>query len=279
MFYRFAAITHILIHDLLISVVVHLFLLRSRPKGQLQLPHPPILKRVRADGRYMICMLYIFSHHHAEKKIAELQHQLKATQEELASEKSQHDSFQRLHEQQSKQQQSKIYLLEQENSLLRQQSLLDKEQAESQTRRIELQLQDKDAAILQLEVSCNMHVISECERLILPINHVQESLIEMRQQVNLLQENVQEMQLKHSLFSAQRDAEITDVQRQKQSLASSEAALEAAQQQLRNAHLEIEVSLDDWSTTQPLVDYGFAGNSRNASVGLQCTAASSYGRS
>ncbi len=50
MFYRFAAITHILIHDLLISVVVHVFLLRSRPKGQLQLPHPPTLNRVRADG-------------------------------------------------------------------------------------------------------------------------------------------------------------------------------------------------------------------------------------
>ncbi len=32
-----------------------------------------------------------------------------------------------------------------------------------------------------------------------------------------------------------------EMQHQKESLASSEAALEAAQQQLRNAHIEIEV--------------------------------------
>ena len=69
----------------------------------------------------------------------------------------------------------------------------------------------------------------------------------MRQQVELLQMNVKEMQQQHVHTSAQRDAEILDVQRQKESLASSEAALEAAHQQLRDAHLEIEVRLDDRS--------------------------------
>ncbi len=68
----------------------------------------------------------------------------------------------------------------------------------------------------------------------------------MRQQVELLQLNVKEMQQQHLHTIAQRDAEILDVQRQKESLASSEAALEAAHQQLRDAHLEIEVRLDDW---------------------------------
>jgi hypothetical protein len=69
----------------------------------------------------------------------------------------------------------------------------------------------------------------------------------MRQQVELLQMNVKEMQQQHVHTCAQRDAEILDVQRQKESLASSEAALEAAHQQLRDAHLEIEVRLDDRS--------------------------------
>jgi hypothetical protein len=168
---------------------------------------------------------------------------LKTARAELASEKSQQVSLQRLHEQQSKQLQSKIDLLEQENGLLRQQALLDMERVQSQTRRFESQLEDKDATILQLEVSCTLPVLR-----ILSVNYLQKSLIEMRQQVNRLQESVEEAQRKHSLYSAQRDAESLDVQRQKESLASSEAALQAAQQELRNAHLEIEVSLDDQFT-------------------------------
>jgi hypothetical protein len=64
----------------------------------------------------------------------------------------------------------------------------------------------------------------------------------MRQQVERLQLKINDLQQQHVHTSVQRDAEILDLQRQKESLASSEAALEAAQQQLRNAHLEIEVT-------------------------------------
>jgi hypothetical protein len=49
------------------------------------------------------------------------------------------------------------------------------------------------------------------------------------------------MQQQQSLASSQQKLELLEMQRHKESLASSEAALEAAQQQLRNAHLEIEV--------------------------------------
>jgi hypothetical protein len=62
-------------------------------------------------------------------------------------------------------------------------------------------------------------------------------------------ENINELKEQQSLGKAQRDAEILEVQRQKESLASSEAALEVAQQQLRNAHLEIEVHLRDRFTS------------------------------
>ncbi len=73
-------------------------------------------------------------------------------------------------------------------------------------------------------------------------NRVQETLTDMRQQVERLQLKINDLQQQHVHTSVQRDAEILDLQRQKESLASSEAALEAAQQQLRNAHLEIEVT-------------------------------------
>ena len=72
---------------------------------------------------------------------------------ELSVEKSQHDSLKRLYEQQSKQQQDKIDHVQQENVWFRQKAQQDKEAIESQSQRIQSQLDGKDATILQLEVS------------------------------------------------------------------------------------------------------------------------------
>ena len=83
----------------------------------------------------------------------------------------------------------------------------------------------------------------------------------MRHQVEHMQLEMEEVQQQHSLANAQLDAQLRgmdpfaralmhlnfapdkqlQMQHQKESLASSEAALEAAHQQLRNAHIEIEV--------------------------------------
>ena len=75
------------------------------------------------------------------------------------------------------------------------------------------------------------------------MKHQQEALIDTRQQVLLLQEQIQKLKEQNAFSSSQIDAERTEIERRKESLASSEVALDAAQHQLRNAHLEIEVWL------------------------------------
>jgi hypothetical protein len=76
------------------------------------------------------------------------------------------------------------------------------------------------------------------------LKHPQEALIDTRQQVLLLQEQIQKLKEQNSFSSSQIDVERKEIERRKESLASSEVALDAAQHQLRNAHLEIEVWLD-----------------------------------
>ena len=73
------------------------------------------------------------------------------------------------------------------------------------------------------------------------MKHQQEALIDTRQQVLLLQEQIQKLKEQNAFSSSQIDAERIEIERRKESLASSEVALDAAQHQLRNAHLEIEV--------------------------------------
>ena len=75
------------------------------------------------------------------------------------------------------------------------------------------------------------------------MKHQQEALIDTRQQVLLLQEQIQKLKQQNFFASSKIDAELLEIERRKESLASSEVALDAAQHQLRNAHLEIEVCL------------------------------------
>jgi hypothetical protein len=70
-------------------------------------------------------------------------------------------------------------------------------------------------------------------------------LINTQQELKLLQTKIQELKQQHSHANAQFEVKLLDIQRQKESLASSERALEAAQHELRNAHLEIEVWIYD----------------------------------
>ncbi len=88
----------------------------------------------------------------SEKKIAELQLQLRVSAAELASEKNKNGELQRAHEQQCKQSRVIIDHLEQVNALLQQQITFDKENTEARARQLQSQIQDKDAAILHLEV-------------------------------------------------------------------------------------------------------------------------------
>jgi hypothetical protein len=78
---------------------------------------------------------------------------LRAAQTELAAEKLQLDSLQRLHKQESEQRQSKVDSLEQENSSLLKKLILEKESVELQTRKMQSQLDAKDSTIVELQVS------------------------------------------------------------------------------------------------------------------------------
>ncbi len=88
----------------------------------------------------------------SEKKIAELQLQLRVSAAELASEKNKNGEMQRVLEQQSRQSRAIIDHLEQVNVLLQQQITFDKENTAARTRQLQSQIQDKEAAILRLEV-------------------------------------------------------------------------------------------------------------------------------
>ncbi len=78
---------------------------------------------------------------------------MKASVSDLVAEKKQNDALQKLHQQQSRQQQEKVDRLEQENALLQNQLLAHKETADLQIEQIQLQLKQKEAIVLQLEVS------------------------------------------------------------------------------------------------------------------------------
>ncbi len=78
---------------------------------------------------------------------------MRAAQTELAAEKLQLDSLQRLHKQESEQRQSKVDSLEQENSSLLKKLILEKESVELQTRKMQSQLDAKDSTIVELQVS------------------------------------------------------------------------------------------------------------------------------
>ena len=78
---------------------------------------------------------------------------MKASVSDLVTEKHQNEALQQLHQQQSRQQQDKIDRLERENGLLKHQLLAQKEAAELQIEQIQLQLKQKEAIVLQLEVS------------------------------------------------------------------------------------------------------------------------------
>lgn len=77
---------------------------------------------------------------------------MKASVSDLVTEKHQHEALQLLHQQQSRHQQEKIDLLERENGLLKHQLLAQKEAAELQIEQMQLQVKQKEAVVLQLEV-------------------------------------------------------------------------------------------------------------------------------
>jgi len=87
-----------------------------------------------------------------DSNVAELQQQLLATTTDLLSEKAQHEALQRLHRQQSKQQQLKIDGLEQENEALQQQRRLCSEEAEKRNQELQSQVKEKEANAVQLQV-------------------------------------------------------------------------------------------------------------------------------
>ena len=145
----------------------------------------------------------------ADSKVAELQQQLLATSTDLLSEKAQHEALKRLNQQQSQQQQETISRLEQENGTLQQQRLIRYEETEVRMQLLQSQDKDKEAVIIQLQVSSNKPSFS----LYWPhgLSPPQESLSCMRQHVEHLQLKMEEAQQQHSLANAQRDAELRGI--------------------------------------------------------------------
>ena len=83
---------------------------------------------------------------------------MKASVSDLVTEKHQNEVLQQLHQQQSRQQQEKLDRLERENGLLKHQLLAQKETADLQIEQMQSQVKQKEAIVLQLEVSNYVHL-------------------------------------------------------------------------------------------------------------------------
>jgi hypothetical protein len=126
---------------------------RYRPSEPLQSLRPLIHDRVSATLKStLVSFCDPHSFERTDSNVAELQQQLLATTTDLLSEKAQHEALQRLHRQQSKQQQLKIDGLEQENEALQQQRRLCSEEAEKRIQELQSQVKEKEANAVQLQV-------------------------------------------------------------------------------------------------------------------------------
>ena len=127
---------------------------RYGPSEPLQSRRPLIHDRVSATLKStLVSFCGPHSFERTGSNVAELQQQLMVTSTDLLSEKAQHEALlQRLHRQQSMQQQSKIDGLEQENEALQQQQRLRSEVAEKRNQELQSQVKEKEANAVQLQV-------------------------------------------------------------------------------------------------------------------------------